>query len=63
VIKRWLSESGAAETPYRQVRAVEALITDWRGQTELQLSGLVVRRSSGRLIALAPGSNRLHTRG
>lgn len=49
VLKRWLTESGATETPYAQVRAVEALITAWHGQSEIQIPGLSVRRTRGLL--------------
>lgn len=48
-LKVWLTESGAAETPYERIRAVEALVTDWHGQGEVQLAGLVVARRSGLL--------------
>jgi tRNA(Ile)-lysidine synthase len=51
VLKTWLTESGARETPYDRVRAVEALITDWHGQGVVQLAGLAVRRSTGQLVA------------
>lgn len=49
VIKRWLSDCGAAEVPYAHVRAVEALIIEWHGQQEVQLSRVVVRRIAGEL--------------
>ena len=52
VLKAWLTEAGAVETPYERVRAVDALITDWHGQGDVQLAGLSVRRQSGVLVAL-----------
>ena len=51
-IKVWLTESGAKETPYERVRAVESLITEWHGQERIDLQGVtVVRTSEGRLTA------------
>lgn len=49
VIKNWLADHGAAETPYAHVRAVEALVIDWHGQQEVQLRGVSVRRIDGSL--------------
>lgn len=51
VIKSWLIESGATETPYERVRAVESLIIDWHGQGPIDLPGLVVQRHEGVLRA------------
>jgi len=51
VIKAWLTESGAPETSYERVRAVESLITDWHGQGPINLPGLVVQRHQGSLRA------------
>lgn len=49
VLKTWLADSGARQTPYERVRAVEALIIDWHGQGDVQLVGLTVARREGRL--------------
>lgn len=57
VIKRWLTDCGAAEVPYVHVRAVEALIVDWHGQHQVQLRGIVVRRIAGELTIV--GNSRL----
>jgi tRNA(Ile)-lysidine synthase len=51
VLKAWLTSSGATETAYERVRAVDALVTHWHGQREVQLPGLAVRRRDGRLVA------------
>jgi tRNA(Ile)-lysidine synthase len=51
-LKAWLTTSGAHQTPYDRVKAVEALITDWHGQGEVQLAGLAVRRGDGSLMAV-----------
>lgn len=53
VLKIWLAESGAAETPYERVHAVEALITDWHGQGPIELAGLAIRRS-GAVLSPVP---------
>ena len=50
-LKSWLDDHGAEQTPYAQVQAVTSLINNWRGQRELHLPGLSVRRVDGRLIA------------
>lgn len=56
-VKMWLAESGAPQTSYEQVRAVERLVADWHGQGPVQMPGLIVSRRSGRLIAdPIPGS-------
>lgn len=52
VLKIWLAESGAAETPYERVRAVEALITDWHGQGPIELPGLTIRRTGAVLSSM-----------
>lgn len=51
-IKVWLTARGAADVSAERIAAVEALVTDWHGQRELHLPGLVVRRDDGRLIAV-----------
>lgn len=50
-LKMWLAESGATETSYERVRAVDRLITDWHGQGPVQLAGLTIRRRLGLLRA------------
>lgn len=50
VIRRWLLASGVPELTDSQVRAVDALVCDWRGQGGVWLpGGLVARRAHGRL--------------
>jgi tRNA(Ile)-lysidine synthase len=51
VLKAWLTARGATETPYERIRAVDALVTGWHGQREVQLPGVAVRRREGRLVA------------
>jgi tRNA(Ile)-lysidine synthase len=53
VIRRWLIDRGAAEATYRQVVAVETLITDWRGQRGVDVAGVQVSRRVGRLTCSA----------
>lgn len=52
VIRRWLLARGAAEPAYAQVAAVEGLVTDWRGQKWIEVPGLRVGRSGGRLVVM-----------
>ncbi len=52
VVKVWLRERGATEVSAERIGAVQALVTDWHGQQDLQLPGLLVRRLAGRLIAV-----------
>lgn len=50
VIRRWLLAAGVPELSDSQVRAVDALVGDWRGQGGVWLpGGLVARRAHGRL--------------
>ncbi|TCP56740.1 tRNA(Ile)-lysidine synthase [Tamaricihabitans halophyticus] len=51
VLRGWLTEAGVRELSDPQLRAVEALITHWRGQGGVWLPGsLVARRAHGRLL-------------
>lgn len=54
VLRDWLRVRGATDLADAHVRAVDRLITDWRGQGPLDLPGLRVERRGGRLYA-APG--------
>lgn len=58
VLKMWLTEAGAEDISATQVRAVDALVTDWHGQGPLQLPGLTVVRRAGRLVAVAAADDR-----
>ncbi|MDO5682915.1 MAG: tRNA lysidine(34) synthetase TilS [Propionibacteriaceae bacterium] len=49
VLRRWLLAHGATEPAYAHVKAVEALITDWRGQKWVEVPGLRVGRRDDRL--------------
>lgn len=56
VLRRWLLDSGAKALTDKQLRAIDALVTDWRGQGGIAIGGgtpearLVVVRRRGRLI-------------
>ncbi|MBA8792718.1 tRNA(Ile)-lysidine synthase [Friedmanniella endophytica] len=56
VLRRWLVEAGAPEPALVHVRAVEALVTDWRGQRFVEVPGLRVRRAGDRLLAVPAGA-------
>lgn len=43
VIRRWLLAGGACELSDKQIRAVDALVTDWRGQGGVAVPGGVPR--------------------
>jgi tRNA(Ile)-lysidine synthase len=49
VLRFWLLELGAREVPRNRLRAVEELVTAWRGQSWIELPGLRVARREGRL--------------
>jgi tRNA(Ile)-lysidine synthase len=50
VLRAWSLAAGATEMTAERTAALDALITDWRGQAEVQLPGGVhVRRASDRL--------------
>jgi tRNA(Ile)-lysidine synthase len=49
VIRSWLVSQGAGDVTYGHVVAVEALVTGWRGQKSIDVSGLRVVRVGGRL--------------
>jgi len=59
VIRGWLLSTGAAGLTEVQIRAVDALVTDWRGQggvavaSPLRFQRLVVQRRNGTLTAAA----------
>ncbi|PWW65896.1 tRNA lysidine(34) synthetase TilS [Actinokineospora spheciospongiae] len=50
VLRRWLTDAGAPELTDAHLRAVDTLITRWRGQRGIAVpGGLVARRARGRL--------------
>lgn len=50
VIRAWLLSAGSVGLTDKQLRAIDALVTDWHGQGPVSLPcGQVVRRSSGML--------------
>jgi tRNA(Ile)-lysidine synthase len=49
VIRRWLLMHGIADLAMTHITAVEALVTDWRGQQAIHVPGAVVSRAGGRL--------------
>lgn len=51
VLLRWLRDAGAGDIAARHVAAVGALVTDWHGQTAVDVPGLTVSRVAGRLVA------------
>jgi tRNA(Ile)-lysidine synthase len=56
IIRTWLLEGGARNLTSRQIRGVDALVTDWRGQGGVALGSdvkdrrFVAQRHSGRLV-------------
>jgi tRNA(Ile)-lysidine synthase len=52
LVRRWLLAHGSPEPAYQHVTAVEALITDWRGQKWVEVPGLKVGRSADRLTVV-----------
>ena len=55
VLRRWLLEQGVRELTDAQLRAVDALIAEWRGQGAVWLpGGLEVGRAHGRLTVFQP---------
>ncbi|GAA1392102.1 tRNA lysidine(34) synthetase TilS [Luteococcus peritonei] len=52
VLRSWLLRQGVPEPSHGHVQAVEQLVTDWHGQSGLDLPGGVrVQREDGRLVA------------
>jgi tRNA(Ile)-lysidine synthase len=56
VIRIWLADLGASDLTSSHIDAVDALITDWSGQEGIDVPGLRVSRSDGRLFALDLGT-------
>ena len=54
VLRLWLESSGMASHTMEHVLAVDALMTDWRGQGPVHLPGGVVARERGNLVAGRP---------
>ncbi|MCW5951646.1 MAG: tRNA lysidine(34) synthetase TilS [Propionibacteriaceae bacterium] len=59
-VRLWLAEAGGRDLSAAHVRAVLALVTDWRGQGPLDLPGVRVVRRDGALrtaasVPLSPG--------
>ncbi|CAA9220065.1 MAG: tRNA(Ile)-lysidine synthetase [uncultured Corynebacteriales bacterium] len=51
IVRGWLAARGVPGLGAAQLRAVDALVTDWHGQGPVSLpSGAVVTRSSGMLL-------------
>jgi hypothetical protein len=51
VLRLWAAAQGAEPLSAERTAALDALITDWRGQAEVQLpGGIRVRRVSDRLL-------------
>jgi len=57
-IRAWLLLHGAQQPGFGQVRAVDALVSDWHGQAGVDLAGVTVRRRNGQLRVedSAPGA-------
>ena len=51
VLRRWLLRRGASGLSRGHTLAVAALVTDWRGQKWVEVSGLRVSRRAGLLVA------------
>ncbi|MCF6506234.1 tRNA lysidine(34) synthetase TilS [Blastococcus sp. MG754426] len=59
VLRGWLSGSGVPDLQAVHLRAVESLVTGWRGQGTVHLpGGAGVVRASGTLVLLPPGDRR-----
>jgi tRNA(Ile)-lysidine synthase len=54
ILRSWALVAGAAEITAVHAGELDALVTDWHGQGPLDLPGLRVRRTSGRLVAEPP---------
>jgi tRNA(Ile)-lysidine synthase len=52
ILHRWLERNGASDLGLVHIAAVDALLVDWRGQGPVDVPGLAVRRSAGRLTSL-----------
>lgn len=52
VLRNWLLAHGSPEPAYQHVKAVESLVTDWRGQKWIDVPGLKVGRSNDRLTVM-----------
>jgi tRNA(Ile)-lysidine synthase len=59
VLRGWLRAAGVPDLQAVHLRAVETLVTGWRGQGRVDLpGGAGVGRTSGRLVFLPPGDAR-----
>lgn len=54
VLRRWLLDRGVAELTDSHLRAVETLITQWRGQGPIWLPGGIAVARSGDVLTVAP---------
>ncbi|MFC7621360.1 tRNA lysidine(34) synthetase TilS [Microlunatus sp. GCM10028923] len=50
VLRNWLREQGAREVSAERLAEVSRLVTDWHGQSGIDLPGVTVTRSEGHLI-------------
>jgi tRNA(Ile)-lysidine synthase len=55
VLRRWLLRHGAEEVTMTHLSAVDALVTDWRGQGPADLPVVRVTRQDGRVRAEVRG--------
>jgi len=49
VLRRWLARHGGSDVTLQHIQAIETLVTDWRGQRGVDVSGAVVTRRAGQL--------------
>ena len=64
VLRAWASAAGADPLTAERTAALESLVTAWRGQAPIQLSGGVsVRRVSGRLVLESAAGERAQSIG
>lgn len=54
VLRRWLLDRGVAEVTDTHLRAVEGLVTQWRGQGPIWLPGGIAVARSGDVLTVAP---------
>ncbi|HSN43330.1 MAG TPA: tRNA lysidine(34) synthetase TilS [Propionibacteriaceae bacterium] len=59
ILRAWLTSQGVGDLGFEHTRAVDSLVTDWRGQAGCSLPGglSVVRKSGRRLLLTVPAGN------